>query len=142
MKIIMSNTPGTGDAHGCPFRHFDPSQLSLRMLSFNVPKKGISEIMKLVNGQHYQLACVRYFEVTHGDDLHGAMALQHPNQYFQKSREIRTGGVKVEGDESSKSAGATTPAAATTSPATPESAKMEIDAASDDDLIAAMDALE
>mmetsp|Transcript_3262 Transcript_3262/g.7999 ORF Transcript_3262/g.7999 Transcript_3262/m.7999 type:complete len:523 (+) Transcript_3262:26-1594(+) len=138
MKIIMSNPPGTGDAHGCPFRHFDEDQLKLRMMQFKVPPQGISEIMKLVKGQHYQLACVKYFEVTHGDDIHSAMALQHPNQYFQKSREVRTGGDEAGSPkakmEVEKAAGGPAAAAA----AAP--AKMEIEGtASDDDLLAAME---
>lgn len=143
MKIIMSNPPGTGDAHGCPFRHFDQGELRLRLMSYKVPPKGISEIMKLVSDQHYQLACVRYFEVTHGDDLHGAMALQHPNQYFQKSREVRTGDkMDVEGVKKEAAPG---PAASTAAPAAaaPSPAKMDTDGHnSDDDLMAAMDAME
>jgi len=90
MKIIMSSAPAAGDAHGCPFRHSDQDTLRLRMHAYKVPPKAITEISQLVQGQHYQLACVKYFEATHDVD-NADFVLSHPNQYYEKSREIRTG---------------------------------------------------
>eukprot|EP00039_Didymoeca_costata_P020020 m.339743 g.339743 ORF g.339743 m.339743 type:complete len:526 (-) comp18947_c0_seq1:193-1770(-) len=87
MKIIMSNPPNQGDSHGCPFRHFDMDSLKLRLLQYKVPPKGITEITQLVQNQHYQVACVKYFEITHGKEVPD-LALQHPNQYFKESRQI------------------------------------------------------
>jgi hypothetical protein len=93
--------------------------------------------MSLVEGQHYQLACVKYFEVTHGVEDAG-FSLQHPNQYFQRSREIRTGGDEATSTPFSKAAAAATPAGGASA-----AARMDHDAAdSDDDLAAAMDGID
>ncbi|XP_078397959.1 DNA primase large subunit isoform X3 [Cetorhinus maximus] len=65
MKIIMSNPPSQGDYHGCPFRHSDPELLKQKLQSYKTPSAGISQILDLVKGMHYQLACQKYFELTH-----------------------------------------------------------------------------
>ncbi|XP_044174076.1 DNA primase large subunit-like [Acropora millepora] len=83
MKIIMTNPPGPGDHHGCPFRHTDADLLRQRLAAYRVPKKGVDEIMEFVKESHYQLACTRYFELTHG--LTASSAINHPNQYFDES---------------------------------------------------------
>lgn len=83
MKIIMTNPPGPGDHHGCPFRHTDADLLRQRLAAYRVPKKDVDEIMEFVKESHYQLACTRYFEVTHG--LTASSAINHPNQYFDES---------------------------------------------------------
>lgn len=85
MKIIMSNTPGPGDHHGCPFRHTDADLLRQCLAAYRVPKKGIDEIMEFVKESHYQLACTRYYELTHG--VTASSAVHHPNQYFDESRQ-------------------------------------------------------
>ncbi|XP_077991437.1 DNA primase large subunit-like [Glandiceps talaboti] len=87
MKIIMSNAPATGDFHGCPFRHFDPNLLKQRLGSYGVSKEGITEIMGFVSGGHYQLACTKYFDLTHKLEDSG-LGLNHPNQYFDESQKI------------------------------------------------------
>uniref|UniRef100_A0A8C6Y575 DNA primase large subunit n=1 Tax=Naja naja TaxID=35670 RepID=A0A8C6Y575_NAJNA len=65
MKIILSNLPGQGDYHGCPFRHSDPELLKQKLQSYKIPPSGIGQILDLVKGMHYQLACQKYFELTH-----------------------------------------------------------------------------
>ncbi|XP_020623549.1 DNA primase large subunit-like [Orbicella faveolata] len=85
MKIIMSNAPGPGDHHGCPFRHTDADLLRQRLAAYRVPKKGIDEIMEFVKESHYQLACTRYYELTHG--VTASSAVHHPNQYFDESHQ-------------------------------------------------------
>ncbi|XP_071835886.1 DNA primase large subunit-like isoform X2 [Apostichopus japonicus] len=93
MKIIMGTPPGAGDNHGCPFRHTDIKLLKQRLASYKVPTSGIEQIADLVKGYHYQLACTKYFELTHNLDKDEAstLSLQHPNQYFDASREILSG---------------------------------------------------
>jgi DNA primase large subunit len=132
MKIIMSNAPATGDAHGCPFRHFEREGLRLRMHQYKVPAKAIDEISNLVKDSHYQLACVRYFEVTHKVDQ-ADFVLQHPNQYFEKSRELRTG-------EKMDTAGAASggAAAVTSSPTSAAQKETTPEMAIEDDDLAAM----
>ncbi|KAM4771446.1 DNA primase large subunit [Rhinophrynus dorsalis] len=91
MKIIVSNPPGQGDYHGCPFRHSDPELLKQKLQSFKVPSTGINQILDLVKGMHIQLACQKYFELTHNVDDCG-FSLNHPNQYFAESQKLLTGG--------------------------------------------------
>uniref|UniRef100_A0A803SZ03 DNA primase large subunit n=1 Tax=Anolis carolinensis TaxID=28377 RepID=A0A803SZ03_ANOCA len=92
MKIIMSNPPGQGDYHGCPFRHSDPELLKQKLQSYKIPPTGISQILDLVKGMHYQVACQKYFELTH-DVSDIGFSLNHPNQYFVESQQL-LGGVK------------------------------------------------
>ncbi|MEE6476557.1 hypothetical protein FKM82_011124 [Ascaphus truei] len=94
MKIIMSNPPSQGDYHGCPFRHSDPELLKQKLQSFKVSSTGISEILDLVKGMHYQLACQKYFELTHNVDDCG-FSLNHPNQYFAESQKLLAGGREI-----------------------------------------------
>lgn len=96
MKIIMGTQPGPGDYHGCPFRHTDVKLLKQRLASYKIPTQGIEQIADLVKGYHYQLACTKYFELTHNidkDEVSG-LSLQHPNQYFDASMDIQSGKLK------------------------------------------------
>lgn len=43
-------------------------------------------IMAFVKDSHYQLACTRYYELTHG--VMANSAINHPNQYFDESRQV------------------------------------------------------
>ncbi|XP_072026897.1 DNA primase large subunit-like [Amphiura filiformis] len=92
MKIIMTNAPAAGDYHGCPFRHNDAHLLKQRLASYKVSQSGIEEIMDLVNRSHYQLACSKYFEVTHKVEEGLGISIQHPNQYFVESQKLLGGG--------------------------------------------------
>ncbi|XP_078256140.1 DNA primase large subunit [Rhinoraja longicauda] len=87
MKIILSNPPGQGDYHGCPFRHSDPDLLKAKLQSYKISLAEINQILDLVKGMHYQLACQKYFELTHNIDEIG-FSLNHPNQYFIESQKI------------------------------------------------------
>ncbi|XP_068039788.1 DNA primase large subunit isoform X2 [Anomalospiza imberbis] len=91
MKIIMSNPPSQGDYHGCPFRHSDPELLKQKLQSYKIPPSGIAQVLELVKGMHYQLACQKYFELTHDVDDIG-FSLNHPNQYFTESQKLLSGG--------------------------------------------------
>ncbi|KYO47113.1 DNA primase large subunit [Alligator mississippiensis] len=90
MKIILSNPPSQGDYHGCPFRHSDPELLKQKLQSYKISSTGISQILELVKGMHYQLACQKYFELTHDVDDIG-FPLNHPNQYFVESQKLLNG---------------------------------------------------
>ncbi|XP_071964256.1 DNA primase large subunit-like [Antedon mediterranea] len=90
MKIITSNAPGAGDHHGCPFRHSDATILKQQMSSYGVSQTSIDSIMTYMNGGHCQLACSRYFDVTH-QLPEGTTSIQHPNHYFEESRKVLTG---------------------------------------------------
>lgn len=116
MKVILSNPPSQGDHHGCPFRHSDPELLKQKLQVYKVSPSGISQILELVKGMHYQLACQKYFELTHNvEDAN--FSLNHPNQYFIESQRVLGGGrdVKREADapqRSQENAAAKAPGAA------------------------------
>ncbi|GAA6101471.1 DNA primase large subunit isoform X1 [Tachysurus ichikawai] len=94
MKVILSNPPSQGDYHGCPFRHSDPELLKQKLQSYKLSPGGIMQILDLVKGMHYQLACQKYFELTHNIDDTG-FSLNHPNQYFIESQRLLSGGKEV-----------------------------------------------
>ncbi|XP_033644569.1 DNA primase large subunit-like [Asterias rubens] len=96
MKIIMTNAPATGDHHGCPFRHTDSKLLKQRLASYKVNQAGVDEIIDLVNKSHYQVACSKYFMLTH-NNAKTDVSIQHPNQYFEESMKILSGDKKYEG---------------------------------------------
>uniref|UniRef100_A0A8D0Z5K1 DNA primase large subunit n=2 Tax=Sus scrofa TaxID=9823 RepID=A0A8D0Z5K1_PIG len=91
MKIILTNPPSQGDYHGCPFRHSDPELLRQKLQAYKISPTGIAQILDLVKGTHYQVACQKYFEVTHNVDDCG-FSLSHPNQFFFESQKILNGG--------------------------------------------------
>ena len=84
MYIIMS-TPGVGDHHGCPYRHFSPENLHAALSGMRLSPKSIDEVMEKTRGRHYQLACAVTFEGAHSCQCDG---INHPNQYFDQSRKV------------------------------------------------------
>nr|XP_019945217.1 PREDICTED: DNA primase large subunit [Paralichthys olivaceus] len=87
MKVILSNLPSQGDHHGCPFRHSDPELLKQKLQFYKVSPSGVNQILELVKGMHYQLACQKYFELTHHSE-EASFSLNHPNQYFIESQKV------------------------------------------------------
>ncbi|XP_034504189.1 DNA primase large subunit [Ailuropoda melanoleuca] len=90
LKIILTNPPSQGDYHGCPFRHSDPELLKQKLQSYKISPGGIHQILDLVKGSHYQVACQKYFEMIHNVDDCG-FSLSHPNQFFFESQRILSG---------------------------------------------------
>ena len=77
-----------GEHHGCPFRNFDEGQLRATLQQMQVGPAEASFIVDKVKGQHYQVACGKYFEAKHKGsavmetELGG---ITHPNQFFEES---------------------------------------------------------
>ncbi|XP_065670790.1 DNA primase large subunit isoform X2 [Hydra vulgaris] len=94
LKIITSNPPGAGDYHGCPFKYSDADILQRRLQTYKIPNDAVNEIIDLVKHQHYQIACAKYFEVTHKSG-EGTATINHPNQYFVESKRFLNGGIKT-----------------------------------------------
>ncbi|KAF9942500.1 hypothetical protein BGZ67_001482 [Mortierella alpina] len=102
-SIIMNNAPGSGDHHGCPFRHFSAPNMRAQLAAHQVDEFDTEDIMRLVSNKHYQVACTRYYEVTRakmlglsgamkggglsgGEDMVASQELiEHPNQFFEQS---------------------------------------------------------
>lgn len=110
MKIIMSSV-GPDDAHGCPFRHSDLSHLKQQLLAWNVPVAGVSEVAEYVTHGHYQLACGKYFQLSHGEQCDEG--INHPNQYFMESQKMLSGKQNTRATETGMAVEKKIPAATT-----------------------------
>lgn len=84
-KIINTAIPPQ-DVCGCPFKTFDSSNLRLKLTSYGFGMAHTHEVVSLASKGHYQLACARYFEITH--DVNLEQGINHPNSYFSFSQEI------------------------------------------------------
>ena len=51
---------------GCPFRHWDKEHLQRMLTAHGISRSGSKKILDYVENSHYQLACQKYFEITHG----------------------------------------------------------------------------
>ncbi|KAI9247866.1 Dna Primase, partial [Sporodiniella umbellata] len=88
LKIINGVAPGTGEHHGCPFRHSSDKSLEAQLFRDNIGQSQVDEIVGLVHNRHYQLACTRLFEVTHLDNKEKVDPIEHPNQYYELSKNL------------------------------------------------------
>eukprot|EP00897_Mesotaenium_endlicherianum_P009091 jgi/Mesen1/820/ME000111S10968 len=94
MKIIMS-TPGVGDHHGCPYRHFSEENLRAALGGLRLGSRQLDEVVDKAKHHHYQLACGAAFERVHGHACE--TGINHPLQYYEQSRKA------VEGDSDENS---------------------------------------
>lgn len=85
IKIINENV-GPGQNHGCPFKHYDEGNLKTKFASYGISKAHSQEIISLVQKKHYQLACGKYFQVSH--DVKVEQGINHPNGYFELSQHV------------------------------------------------------
>ena len=108
---IISNNPGTGDHHGCPFKTFGEQSLAAALKELKVSPQDQRAILAKAQGHHYQLACQGCFTATHGgqEPAEGvrppphssslppatdttlspaAWQVNHPNEYFTQSRQL------------------------------------------------------
>ncbi|XP_019434311.1 PREDICTED: probable DNA primase large subunit isoform X1 [Lupinus angustifolius] len=83
---IISSTPGAGDQHGCPYRHFSEENLRAALSRMGVNSRAMEDVMNKVRNRHYQLACTLTFEAIHGTQCDAG--INHPNQYFSDSQKI------------------------------------------------------
>ncbi|KAJ6260947.1 hypothetical protein Dda_3608 [Drechslerella dactyloides] len=110
-QILMDHPPGTGDAHGCPFRHFSVDNLMLAMESQmgigNEEKSVQSGVKQDVAARKYHLACNRVFEHLHERELKrekdggGGSSMRetivHPNEWFDRSWNLKNPGSAKKG---------------------------------------------
>ncbi|PIA51062.1 hypothetical protein AQUCO_01100113v1 [Aquilegia coerulea] len=83
---IISSTPGVGDHHGCPYRHFSEDNLRTALGKMGVGGHPMEKVMEKVRDRHYQLACTLTFEAVYGTSCDAG--INHPNQYFTDSQKI------------------------------------------------------
>jgi DNA primase large subunit len=129
-KIILGGAPAPGEHHGCPFRHFDETNLVRSLQRMKVSTGDCKDIVELVKGHNYQIACRKHFEVTHPMcEAEIESVGNHPNAYFEASRKYFKSREKPEkpkvmlGDKLGKKVEAATAAAPPA--AAPAAAKVE-----------------
>ncbi|GAB5355302.1 hypothetical protein AAMO2058_000193500 [Amorphochlora amoebiformis] len=87
IKIVRAHA-GNGEYHSCPFKSFDEHHLKAILRKKKISSNGVEEIIKLVKGLNFGVACQRFFAETHGlnphDELVSAVG-NHPNEYFDAS---------------------------------------------------------
>ncbi|KAF6230217.1 hypothetical protein HO133_004557 [Letharia lupina] len=111
-KILTEHPPGSGESHGCPYRHFSVDNLTTLLQTTGVSDRDVLRGVKEdVEKKRFHIACNRVFEWAHKgdikrvkeDDSWGAAELDtivHPNTYFKRSYLLKTGGAAaVKGDE-------------------------------------------
>ncbi|KAK6355262.1 hypothetical protein TWF696_004377 [Orbilia brochopaga] len=103
-QILMDHPPGTGDAHGCPYRHFSVDNLMMAMESqmgiSGDEKSVLSGVRQDVGAKKYHLACNRVFEHLHERELKrekeagGGVreTIVHPNEWFDRSWNLKNPG--------------------------------------------------
>ncbi|KAI8325029.1 DNA primase large subunit Spp2, partial [Martensiomyces pterosporus] len=62
-RVIMSNPPGPGDHHGCPYRHFSAERLRTALYKDALSDTDVREVSDLAKAGHYQVACTRHLEI-------------------------------------------------------------------------------
>ncbi|KAK5995910.1 putative DNA primase large subunit [Cladobotryum mycophilum] len=106
-------SPGPGEAHGCPYRHFNMENLSALVQAMGVSDRSVLQgIKEDRDHQKFHIACNRVFEHLHKAEIkkakdEGVMTsaqletIVHPNEYFKRSYTLRNLGkesdVKMEG---------------------------------------------
>ncbi|MCR9067150.1 MAG: hypothetical protein NXI00_24505, partial [Cytophagales bacterium] len=85
-KVISSGTADQPQdhAHGCPFKIFSQAQLTNQLQAVGASMTDQTEIFQHANEKRFQLACKKYFEVTH-PGCKKEFLINHPNQYFKYS---------------------------------------------------------
>uniref|UniRef100_A0A803L1A8 DNA primase large subunit C-terminal domain-containing protein n=1 Tax=Chenopodium quinoa TaxID=63459 RepID=A0A803L1A8_CHEQI len=90
---VISSTPGVGDHHGCPYRHFSEDNLRAALSKMGVSSRAMTDVMDKVQNKHYQIACTLTFEAIHGSSCDAG--INHPNQYFSESQKILQSKVSI-----------------------------------------------
>ncbi|CAM1510053.1 Fc.00g003880.m01.CDS01 [Cosmosporella sp. VM-42] len=112
-KILTEHPPGPGEAHGCPYRHFNMENLTALVQSMGVQDQSVIRgIKEDKDKQKFHMACNRVFEHIHKEEIKKAKdegimtsnqleTIVHPNEYFKRSYLLKNLGkesdVKMEG---------------------------------------------
>ncbi|XP_022222418.2 DNA primase large subunit-like [Drosophila obscura] len=81
---IIKEMAAPGDCHGCPYKSVDPATLKTKLASYGLSPSHIEEVMFFVTRGHYQIACGKYFMLTHNSNVEPT--INHPNTYFEESQ--------------------------------------------------------
>jgi DNA primase large subunit len=96
-KILTEHPPGTGETHGCPYRHFSVDNLTTLLQTVGVNDRDVLRgVRDDVEKKRYHIACNRVFEWSHRGEIKkekeaGTLSandmdtIVHPNTYFRRS---------------------------------------------------------
>ncbi|KAI0124153.1 eukaryotic and archaeal DNA primase, large subunit-domain-containing protein [Xylariales sp. AK1849] len=117
-KILTEHPPGPGEAHGCPYRHFNLDNLTALLQQVGIADQAVLRGVKEdKDNQKFHMACNRVFEYVHKNEIKRAKdegimtsaqleTIVHPNEYFKRSyllknlgkdSSIKSEDVKMEG---------------------------------------------
>ncbi|KAH0493595.1 hypothetical protein TgHK011_000256 [Trichoderma gracile] len=112
-KILTEHPPGPGEAHGCPYRHFNLENLTSLVQAMGVTDRSVLQGVKEdKDNQKFHMACNRVFDHLHKAEIKKAKdegimtanqleTIVHPNEYFKRSYLLKNLGketdVKMEG---------------------------------------------
>ncbi|OTB00437.1 hypothetical protein M426DRAFT_65930 [Hypoxylon sp. CI-4A] len=115
-KILTEHPPGPGEAHGCPYRHFNLENLTALLQQTGISDRSVLQGVKEdKENQKFHMACNRVFEHVHKNELKKAKddgimtsaqleTIVHPNEYFKRSFLLKNSG-KANGGEDVKMEG-------------------------------------
>ena len=110
-KILTEHPPGSGESHGCPYRHFSVENLTTLLERTGVDDRDLLRRVKEdVEKKRFHIACNRVFDWAHKKEItqvkeEGSWSaadldtLVHPNTYFKRSYLLKTGGKAGSGTE-------------------------------------------
>ena len=103
-KILTEHPPGSGESHGCPYRHFSLDNLTTLLRSTGLNDQDVLKGVKEdVEKKRFHIACNRVFEWAHKGEIRRVKednawssaeldTIVHPNTYFKRSYLLTTGG--------------------------------------------------
>ncbi|KAK8004137.1 hypothetical protein PG989_003856 [Apiospora arundinis] len=96
-KILTEHPPGPGEAHGCPYRHFNLENLTALLQQIGIADRSVLQGVKEdKEAQKFHMACNRVFEHVHKNEIKRVKddsimtsaqleTIVHPNEYFKRS---------------------------------------------------------
>lgn len=108
-KIIQA-APAPGDAHGCPFKAWEPGSLRAELAGrMRLAPAAVEDIMAAVRSKDYQIACQKQFAARYPGAELGPVG-NHPNSYFETAHGFLKSTGLVGPDASAKPAASAPPA--------------------------------
>ena len=111
-KVLTEHPPGSGESHGCPYRHFSLDNLTTLLQTTGINDRDVLRgVREDVEKKRFHIACNRVFEWVHKGNIKrvkedgswGAAELDtivHPNTYFKRSYLLKNDGATgIRGDE-------------------------------------------
>lgn len=110
-KILTEHPPGSGESHGCPYRHFSTDNLTSLLQATGVNDRDVLQgVRDDADKKRYHIACNRVFEWTHKNEIRQVKddgswkatdldTIVHPNTYFKRSYLLKAGPAKQIGDD-------------------------------------------